>query len=49
MRSKEEIMLLWLVAGIGSIVLIAIEPAILLIALFAYSIYALAKHYGKWI
>ena len=48
MRSKEEIMLLWLVAGIGSIVLIAIEPAILLIALFAYSIYTLAKHY-RWI
>jgi len=48
MRSKEEIMLLWLVAALGSIVLIAIEPAVLLVALFAYSIYALAKHY-RWI
>ena len=49
MKSKEEIMLLWLVATIGSIVCIAMQPAILLVALFAYSIYALAKHYGKWI
>jgi energy-coupling factor transporter transmembrane protein EcfT len=49
MRSKEEIMLLWFIAIVGCIVCIAMQPAILLVALFAYSIYALAKHYGKWI
>jgi hypothetical protein len=47
MRSKEEVMLLWLVASIGMLILIAIEPAIILIALFAYSIYSLWSHYTK--
>ena len=49
MRSKEEVMLLWLVASIGMLILIAIEPAIILIALFAYAIISLWKHYTKGI
>ncbi len=47
MRSKEEVMLLWLVAIIGILILIAIEPAIVLIALFAYAIISLWKHYTR--
>lgn len=47
MRSKEEIMLLWLVAAIGIFILIALEPAIILVAMFAYAIISLWKHYTK--
>jgi len=47
MRSKEEIMLLWIVAVIGICIFIAIEPAIILVALFAYAIISLWKHYTK--
>jgi hypothetical protein len=47
MRSKEEIALLWIVAIIGCLILVAIEPATLLIALFAYAIYSLWKHYTR--
>lgn len=47
MRSKEEIMLLWLVAVIGILALVAIEPGIILVALFAYAIISLWKHYTK--
>ena len=47
MRSKEEIALLWIVAIIGMLILVAIEPAIVLVALFAYSVISLWKHYTK--
>jgi len=47
MRSKEEVMLLWLVAAIGLLILVAIEPAIILVALFAYAIISLWKHYTR--
>ena len=46
MRSKEEIALLWIVAIIGMLILVAVQPAIVLVALFAYSIYSLWKHYN---
>ena len=47
MRSKEELALLWIVAIIGILLLVAIEPAIVLVALFAYSVISLWKHYTK--
>ena len=46
MRSKEEIALYWIVACIGICILLAIAPYIFLVALFAYSIYSLWKHYN---
>tara|TARA_Y100001937_G_scaffold114173_1_gene163642 strand:+ start:1037 stop:1189 length:153 start_codon:yes stop_codon:yes gene_type:complete len=49
MRSKEEIALLWIIASIGIIIMVAIEPAIVLVALFAYAIISLWKHYTKGI
>ena len=47
MRSKEEIALYWIIAILGCLILVAIEPAIILIALFAYAIISLWKHYTK--
>ena len=47
MRSKEEIALLWIVAIIGMLILVAVQPAIVLVALFAYAIISLWKHYTK--
>ena len=49
MRSKEELALLWIVAIIGILLFIAIEPAIVLVALFAYAIISLWKHYTRGI
>ena len=46
MRSKEEIMLYWLIAGIGIVIVLSVEPLVLLVALFAYAIYNLWKHYN---
>jgi hypothetical protein len=47
MRSKEEIAILWIIATIGILALVAIEPGIILVALFAYAIISLWKHYTK--
>ena len=47
MRSKEEIAIYWIIAIIGILLLVAIEPAIVLVALFAYAIISLWKHYTK--
>ena len=49
MRSKEEIAIYWIIACIGICIFIAIEPAIVLVALFAYSVISLWKHYTKGI
>ena len=47
MRSKEEIAIYWIIACIGILLLVAIEPAIIFYALFAYSIYSLYNHYSN--
>ena len=47
MRSKEEIALYWIIAIIGILILVAVQPAIVLVALFAYAIISLWKHYTK--
>ena len=47
MRSKEEIAIYWIVACIGICILLAIAPYIFLVALFAYSVISLWKHYTK--
>ena len=49
MRSKEEIAIYWIIAIIGILLLVAIEPAIILVALFAYAIISLWKHYTRGI
>ena len=49
MRSKEEIAIYWIIAIIGILILVAVQPAIVLVALFAYSVISLWKHYTRGI
>jgi hypothetical protein len=49
MQSKEEVMLYWLIAIIGILMIVVWNPFVILIALFAYAIISLWKHYTKGI
>ena len=45
MKTKEEIMLLWIVVGLVVIPLVILYPLILIFGIFMYEIVNLYKHY----
>jgi len=47
MKSKEEIMLLWIVVGLVVLPLIILYPPMVLIGIFIYAAINLYKHYSK--
>tara|TARA_R110000782_G_scaffold156862_1_gene249077 strand:+ start:2895 stop:3053 length:159 start_codon:yes stop_codon:yes gene_type:complete len=52
MRSKEEVMLLWIVLGIAALVICIAYPPIILIATILYACISLYKHYqekNRWL
>lgn len=46
MKSKEEIMLLWIVVGLIVIPLVILYPLILVFGIFMYAVIKLYKHYN---
>ena len=46
MRSKEEIILMWVIVGLVVIPLAILFPPIILIGIFMYAIVNLYKHYN---
>jgi hypothetical protein len=46
MRSKEEIVLMWIIVGLVVIPLAILFPPIILIGIFMYAIVNLYKHYN---
>ena len=47
MKTKEEIMLLWIVVGLVVIPLVILYPLILIFGIFMYAIVNLYKHYSN--
>jgi len=47
MRSKEEVMLLWIVLGIAALVTCIAYPPIIMIACLLYACIGLYKHYQE--
>jgi len=47
MRSKEEIILMWVIVGLVVIPLAILYPPVILIGIFMYAVINLYKHYSK--
>ena len=47
MKSKEEIMLLWIVVSLIAIPLVIVQPLILVFGIFMYAAISLYKHYAN--
>ena len=47
MKTKEEIMLLWIVVGLVVIPLVILYPLILIFGIFMYATINLYKHYSN--
>jgi len=47
MRSKEEIILMWVIVGLVVIPLIILYPPVILVGIFIYAAINLYKHYSK--
>jgi len=47
MKSKEEIMLMWVVIGLIVIPLVILYPLILVFGIFMYATISLYKHYSN--
>jgi len=46
MKTKEEIMLMWIIVGVVVIPLLILFPPIVLVGLFLYAAVNLYKHYS---
>ena len=47
MRSKEEIILMWIIVGLVVIPLVILYPPVILIGIFMYAAVNLYKHYSN--
>jgi len=47
MKSKEEIILMWVIVGLVVIPLTILYPPVILIGIFMYAAINLYKHYSK--
>lgn len=47
MKSKEEIVLMWIIVGLVVMPLIILYPPVILIGIFMYAAINLYKHYSK--
>jgi len=47
MKSKEEIILMWVIVGLVVIPLIILYPPVILVGIFIYAAINLYKHYSK--
>ena len=47
MKSKEEIILMWVIVGLVVVPLVILYPPIIAFGIFMYAIVNLYKHYSK--